>query len=100
MEECAITMFQFMECFANIAPECEVTLVNCSGSPHLYHSDDITKGVNLHGTHTLPEWCMIFDKNGINFNKILVRFWAVKSFKELTLLDPMIEKLTIWIKEG
>lgn len=94
-----IQMIDFVECCANIAPECEVTLVSCGKNPNVYHSGDTAKSVNLHGTHTLPEWCMIFDKNGINFNKILVRCWAVKSFKELNLFDPMIEKLTIWIKE-
>lgn len=103
MEKRAITMFQFMECFADIAPDCQVTLINVSNGGSRLHKYHIDNGiceslyVDLSKPHTLPEWCSIFDGFGVCFDNIPVRCWCIKSLTKTSV--PMVDKITVFIKE-
>lgn len=94
-----ITMRQFIDCFANIAPDCAVTLVSCGEPYNKYH---VRKNiyVDLSKPHTLSEWCSIFDGFEAVFDDVLVKCWAIKGFTKRPKLDPMINKMTILIKKS
>lgn len=103
MDKRTITMFQFMECFADIAPDCQVTLINISNGGSRLHKYQISKDicgnlyVDLSKPHTLPEWCSIFDGFDACFDNILVRCWSIKSMTKTSV--PMVDKIAVFIKE-
>lgn len=103
MDKRTITMFQLMECFADIAPDCQVTLINVSNGGSRLHKYHISNGiceslyVDLSKPHTLPEWCSIFDGFDVCFDNILVRYWSIKSLTKTKV--PMVDKMAIFIKE-
>lgn len=99
MDKRTITMFQFMECFADIAPDCQVTLINVSNGGSRLHKYHICESiyVDLSKPHTLPEWCSIFDGFDVCFDKILVRCWSIKSMTNASV--PMVDKIAVFIKE-
>lgn len=98
-KERTITMFQFMECFANLTENCEVTLINLDNNLHKYHLEGSIY-VDLSKPHTLPEWCSIFNGFGVCFDDILVRCWDVKGVEESPMHNIMINKVTVFIKEA
>lgn len=103
MDKRTITMFQFMECFADIAPDCQVTLINVSNGDKRLHKYRISGDiygrlyVDLSKPHTLLEWCSIFDGFDVCFDNILVRYWSIKSLTKT--MAPMVDKMAIFIKE-
>lgn len=96
MNKRTITMFQLMECFADIAPDCEVTLINLDNNIHKYYVSGPIY-VDLSKPHTLPKWCEIFNSWGVNFDDVLVRCWSIKSITNTSV--PMVDKMVVFIKE-